>query len=68
LDLLNEIKSLSRAVGVTLVLVSHDPFEAKTVCSEIIVMESGQIVEKGPSEAIFRSSQSKIIQFYRLQN
>jgi iron(III) transport system ATP-binding protein len=45
--LLNHIRSLVAEQQVTLLLVTHDPIDAVTLCSSLIVMEGGGIKESG---------------------
>jgi peptide/nickel transport system ATP-binding protein len=51
LELLGE---LNREFGTAIVLISHDLGVIASVCSRVLVMYAGQIVEEGPAEAILR--------------
>jgi iron(III) transport system ATP-binding protein len=45
--LLADIRLLLTAQKITVLLVTHDPFDALTLCSSLIVMEAGEITEQG---------------------
>jgi peptide/nickel transport system ATP-binding protein len=49
LDLLRE---LNRDFGTAIVLISHDLGVIAGVCSRVLVMYAGEVVEEGPTEAI----------------
>ena len=50
LDLLKEI---NRRLGITIVLISHEMSVIKTICGQVAVMDSGQVVEQGDVYDIF---------------
>jgi len=45
--LLEEIRSLAQDRGVTLVLVTHDPLEIKSICTSALVIAAGKLEEAG---------------------
>lgn len=47
------ISSLHRSLGMSVILITHDLGVVSQVCSRVIVMYLGQIVENGPVEEIF---------------
>jgi peptide/nickel transport system ATP-binding protein len=49
LDLLGRLRSR----GLALLLISHDLTVVRTLCSRIIVLRDGRIVESGPTEEIW---------------
>jgi peptide/nickel transport system ATP-binding protein len=53
--LLNLIKDLQDALGLTLVFVSHDLAVVRQMCNRVLVMKSGQVVESGTTEKILGS-------------
>jgi ABC-type proline/glycine betaine transport system ATPase subunit len=71
LDLLTReglVRDISRLVasrGTTLVLVTHDPFEAIGMCERAIVLEAGRIAEEGAFPALLRAPQSALISAFR---
>ncbi|MCW2550128.1 MAG: transporter ATP-binding protein [Mycobacterium sp.] len=54
LDLLVELKEQE---GLSLVIVSHDLAVVAQLCSEVLVMRSGEVVEHGPAHEVLHSPQ-----------
>jgi peptide/nickel transport system ATP-binding protein len=54
-ELLNLIQDLQKALGLTLVFVSHDLAVVRQMCDRVLVMKSGQVVEAGSTEKVFNS-------------
>jgi ABC-2 type transport system ATP-binding protein len=48
----NFIKEINRTRGVTVILTTHDLDDVEQLCSRIIVVNNGKIVEDGPIETI----------------
>lgn len=46
---------LSRAKSITVVMVTHNVFQARRIADEVIFIENGVIVESGPTKKIFES-------------
>jgi iron(III) transport system ATP-binding protein len=49
-----EIKSLVRRMGITAVYVTHDQAEAMVISDRIVVMESGNVVQIGTAQEIYK--------------
>ena len=47
-QVINLLSRLTRDLGLTLVFISHDLALVRTLCSRIVVMRKGAIVEQGP--------------------
>ncbi len=54
---LNLLLDLQEEFGLTYVFISHDLAVVKYMADDILVMSQGQIVERGPAEAIYASPQ-----------
>jgi ABC-type oligopeptide transport system ATPase subunit len=52
-QVLNLMMDLQDQFGVTYLLISHDLAVVQHVCDEVIVMQNGQIVERGPPQRLF---------------
>lgn len=50
------IRHLSTACGVTIVLATHRLKEAKAVCTFVVMLDGGHVVEAGPASALFEES------------
>ena len=61
LRLLGKTLSLASEQGATLVLVTHDPLEAKQLCRQAIVLRQGSVEESGSLEELLRSPRSEIL-------
>jgi peptide/nickel transport system ATP-binding protein len=54
LDLLNDLR---RSFGLSMLFITHDLRVAATVCEDIVIMQRGVIVERGPTARIFAEPQ-----------
>jgi ABC-type sugar transport system ATPase subunit len=52
-----DIKRLSRDLGITVILVSHDPVDGLSLADNIIVLNNGSIVESGSPEQLYSHPQ-----------
>jgi ABC-type sugar transport system ATPase subunit len=48
------IRAMGERLGITCLMVSHDPVDALSWADEIIVMKSGQIIQQNTPEKIYR--------------
>ncbi len=63
--LLEEIAALVAERRVTLLLVTHDPLEATTLCRSAIVLNNGRIEESGVLADLLRTSHSQMLKIFR---
>jgi ABC-type sulfate/molybdate transport systems ATPase subunit/ABC-type sulfate transport system permease component len=50
-----ELRRLQREVGLSTVLVTHDPEEAALLADEIVVLDGGHVLQAGPRASVFRA-------------
>ena len=53
-----DIKRLSHDLGITVILVSHDPVDGLSLADKIIVLNKGEIVESGNPEQLYNHPQN----------
>ena len=63
--LLAEIRSLAERQALTLIVVTHDPLEATTLCQHAVVLDDGVLVESGSWNELLRSPQSALLRLFR---
>jgi iron(III) transport system ATP-binding protein len=56
-----EIKSLVKRMGITAVYVTHDQAEAMVISDRIAVMESGNVVQLGSAEEIYKKPANRFV-------
>ena len=56
-QVLNLLLELGRRHGIALVLISHDLSVVRYLCSRVVVMQRGNVVEEGETETVFASPQ-----------
>jgi peptide/nickel transport system ATP-binding protein len=55
--ILNCLLDLNRKHGLTMIFISHDLAVVRYLCSRILMMHAGEIVEQGPTETVFANPQ-----------
>ncbi len=48
-----DLKRLSNYLGITIMLVSHDPVDGLTLADEMIILKDGKVIESGKPGAIY---------------
>jgi iron(III) transport system ATP-binding protein len=48
------IRKIGKKLGITVILVSHEPLEILSWAHKILIMKDGQIIQKGPPQKIYR--------------
>ncbi len=56
-----EIKSLVRRMGITSVYVTHDQAEAMVISDRIVVMDSGNVVQIGTAQEIYKKPANRFV-------
>ena len=56
-----EILELQRKVGITTIYVTHDQEEAMVLSDEVVVMDSGKVIQRGLPEEIYSNPQNKFV-------
>jgi len=54
-QVLNLMRSLQREFGLTYLLISHDLAVVDHLCEEVLVMQAGQVVERGRTDEVLAS-------------
>ena len=56
-QILNLLLELGRRHGIALLLISHDLSVVRHVCSRVLVMQAGRVVEQGNTDEVFANPQ-----------
>ncbi len=56
-QILTLLEKLADEMGLTVAFISHDLSVIRRLCKQVIVMRNGQIVEAGPTDALFSDPQ-----------
>jgi len=54
-QIVNLLQDLQDELGITYLFIAHDLAVVEHICDDALVMESGEIVEQGPTEQLYRS-------------
>src|SRR5690606_311912 len=52
-DLRADIKRLARYLGITIILVSHDPADGLSLADQMVIMKKGQKIEEGKPQRLY---------------
>jgi ABC-type Fe3+/spermidine/putrescine transport system ATPase subunit len=64
-ELLQEIAALATERKLTILLVTHDPVEAATLCRSVLVLGNGRVEEAGTLEDLLCAPQSETLKAFR---
>jgi oligopeptide/dipeptide ABC transporter ATP-binding protein len=53
-QILNLLREVQSEIGSSMLFISHDLALVRSMCEDVLVLHSGQIVEAGPAEAVLR--------------
>lgn len=59
-DILRLLKDLNQKLGITIVIITHEMAVVKEICTDVAVMENGEIVERGALYDVFSRPQAPI--------
>lgn len=54
------LKQLNEELGITIILITHQMEVIKAICEDVVLMDHGQVVEKGAIVDIFSNPQSQL--------
>jgi peptide/nickel transport system ATP-binding protein len=57
-QVLNLLKDIGAAAGLTIVLISHDLAVIRQMCDRVVVMKDGRVVEMAEAEALFAAPEA----------
>ena len=57
--MLNLLENLVKELGLTLAFVSHDLSVIRRLCSSVLVLYQGQVVENAPTAQVFDQPQAE---------
>jgi D-methionine transport system ATP-binding protein len=60
-SILELIRQVNADFGVTVLIVTHQLSITQQVCGSLVVIDEGQIVEKGPAQEVLRTPSSRIL-------
>ncbi|WP_192709785.1 ATP-binding cassette domain-containing protein [Methylobacterium sp. OAE515] len=53
LAILDLLRDINRRLGITIVLITHEMSVIREICSDVVVLEAGRVVETGPVWRVF---------------
>ena len=53
LAILDLLRDINRRLGITIILITHEMSVIREICSDVVVLESGRVVETGPVWRVF---------------
>ena len=56
-QIIEQLRDLNRELGTAIVLITHNMAVVASICTWVVVMYAGRVVEQGPTEELFRSPQ-----------
>ncbi len=58
------IRQMNREKNITVIMVTHNVFQARRIADEVIFLDKGKIVEMGPTEKIFTNPDQEKTRLY----
>lgn len=66
-ELISEVRRLADEMQAALVLVTHAPLEALTLCRQALVLEDGRMAEVGELDSLLAAPQSRLLLHFATQ-
>lgn len=60
-SIMREIKEIQRKLGITTIYVTHDQSEAFEIADRIVIMNEGEIMQKGSPRQVYRNSKNVFV-------
>ncbi len=57
----NDIKKIQKSLHLTMVFVTHDQTEAKTMSDAVVIMDKGEVIQKGSVEEVCRNPHNEFV-------
>lgn len=57
-SILELLKQINREFGITIILITHEMAVIERICTHVAIIEAGQVVEQGLTNAIFENPQT----------
>jgi len=64
-SIIKKIRKLAEKNSITVVLISHDPYEVLSLCRQVIVIEQGRIAESGNLDSLLERPASSQLAAFR---
>lgn len=58
-SILQLLKEINQKMGITVVIITHQMSVVQEICNKVAIIESGEVVEEGSVEEIFRAPKSQ---------
>ncbi len=52
-DVLRLLRRINKELGTTVVVITHEMHVVREICDTVVMMESGRVVEAGPTYSVF---------------
>lgn len=59
-SILKLLKQINQDLGITIFIITHELDVVKNICDKVAIMESGKLVEQGPTIEIFTDAKSDV--------
>lgn len=57
-DVLRLLRRINKELGTTVVVITHEMHVVREICDTVVMMESGRVVESGPTYTVFAAPRS----------